>query len=139
MPVSAIRTKIRQEFERHRYVSQLKAVDVLIFNSHSEFQVCTNYSRHEMTRDGRVTEMYGVHRRRLIIGNNSHMCSSTSARKRSRKPRNYPRISCRLSSRYVLFFRLRPGMGADLRNRGVIRARCDVKYRMKIHPSTTFP
>jgi len=39
MPVSAIRTKIRQEFERHRYVSQLKTVDVLLFNSHQEFQV----------------------------------------------------------------------------------------------------
>lgn len=38
-PVSAIRTKIRQEFERHRYVAQLKAIDVLLFNSHSEFQV----------------------------------------------------------------------------------------------------
>lgn len=39
MPVSAIRTKIRQEFERHRYVAQLKTVDVLLFNSHQEFQV----------------------------------------------------------------------------------------------------
>lgn len=39
MPVSAIRTKIRQEFERHRYVSQLKTTDVLLFNSHQEFQV----------------------------------------------------------------------------------------------------
>lgn len=39
MPVSAIRTKIRQEFERHRYVAQLPAVDVLIFQSHQEFQV----------------------------------------------------------------------------------------------------
>jgi hypothetical protein len=39
MPVSAIRTKVRQEFERHRYVSQLKTVDVLLFNSHQEFQV----------------------------------------------------------------------------------------------------
>lgn len=39
MPVSAIRTKIRQEFERHRYVTKLKTVDVLLFNSHSEFQV----------------------------------------------------------------------------------------------------
>ena len=39
MPVSAIRTKIRQEFERHRYVSQLKTADVLLFQSHSEFQV----------------------------------------------------------------------------------------------------
>lgn len=39
MPVSAIRTKMRQEFERHRYVSQLKTTDVLLFNSHQEFQV----------------------------------------------------------------------------------------------------
>ena len=39
MPVSAIRTKMRQEFERHRYVAQLKTVDVLLFNSHQEFQV----------------------------------------------------------------------------------------------------
>ena len=39
MPVSAIRTKLRQEFERHRYVNQLKTVDVLIFQSSAEFQV----------------------------------------------------------------------------------------------------
>lgn len=39
MPVSAIRTKMRQEFERHRYVNQLKTVDVLLMNSHQEFQV----------------------------------------------------------------------------------------------------
>ncbi|KAF2219753.1 hypothetical protein BDZ85DRAFT_242957 [Elsinoe ampelina] len=43
MPVSAIRTKIRQEFERHRYVQQLKTVDVLIFNSHQEYQETMNY------------------------------------------------------------------------------------------------
>lgn len=39
MPVSAIRTKIRQEFEKHRYVSQLPVVDVLLYQSHAEFQV----------------------------------------------------------------------------------------------------
>lgn len=39
IPVSAIRTKIRQQFEKHRYVSQLKVVDVLLFKSHAEFQV----------------------------------------------------------------------------------------------------
>ena len=39
MPVSKIRTKVRQEFEKHRYVSQLPAVDVLITQSHMEFQV----------------------------------------------------------------------------------------------------
>jgi NADH dehydrogenase (ubiquinone) 1 alpha subcomplex subunit 6 len=39
LPVSAIRTKIRQQFERHRYVNQLNVVDVLLFQSNSEFQV----------------------------------------------------------------------------------------------------
>ena len=43
MPVSAIRTKIRQEFERHRYVTKLKTVDVLLFNSHQEFQVQSSH------------------------------------------------------------------------------------------------
>ncbi|KAK2782746.1 hypothetical protein FQN52_004650 [Onygenales sp. PD_12] len=43
LPVSAIRTKIRQEFERHRYVNQLPAVDVLLFQSHSEYQETLNY------------------------------------------------------------------------------------------------
>lgn len=39
MPVSEIRTKVRQEFERHRYVNQLPVVDMLLFQSHSEYQV----------------------------------------------------------------------------------------------------
>lgn len=39
LPVSAIRTKIRQEFEKHRYVNQLNVVDVLLYQSHAEFQV----------------------------------------------------------------------------------------------------
>ncbi|KAH6622104.1 hypothetical protein C7974DRAFT_414772 [Boeremia exigua] len=43
MPVSTLRTKIRQEFERHRYVNQVKTVDVLLFNSHQEFQETLNY------------------------------------------------------------------------------------------------
>jgi NADH dehydrogenase (ubiquinone) 1 alpha subcomplex subunit 6 len=43
MPASAIRTKIRQQFEKHRYVNQLPVVDVLIFQSHSEFQETLNY------------------------------------------------------------------------------------------------
>lgn len=30
---------MRQEFERHRYVNQLKSVDVLLFQSNAEFQV----------------------------------------------------------------------------------------------------
>lgn len=44
MPVSAIRTKIRQEFEKHRYVGQLNVVDVLIYQSHAEFQVSPDLS-----------------------------------------------------------------------------------------------
>ncbi len=39
MPVSKIRTKVRSEFEKHRFVNQLGVVDVLLFQSHSEFQV----------------------------------------------------------------------------------------------------
>jgi len=43
MPVSALRTKMREEFERHRYVKQLDVVDVLLFQSHAEFQETLNY------------------------------------------------------------------------------------------------
>lgn len=47
MPVSAIRTKMRQEFERHRYVSKLRTVDFLIYKSHAEFQVRRPWETHE--------------------------------------------------------------------------------------------
>ncbi|KAI5310432.1 hypothetical protein KEM55_007186 [Ascosphaera atra] len=43
MPVSTVRTKIRQEFEKHRYVNQLPAVDVLIFHSNAEYQETLNF------------------------------------------------------------------------------------------------
>jgi hypothetical protein len=39
LPVSALRTKVRQEFERHRYVNQIGVVDMLLFQSHAEYQV----------------------------------------------------------------------------------------------------
>lgn len=39
MPVSTIRTRIRQEFERHRYAKKINLVDVLLFKSHAEYQV----------------------------------------------------------------------------------------------------
>jgi len=39
IPVPALRTKMRQEFERHRYVNQIQVVDTLLFQSHAEFQV----------------------------------------------------------------------------------------------------
>lgn len=57
MPVSAIRTKIRQEFERHRYVSQLKTTDVLLFNSHQEFQVRREYTEMDAREEGRRGNM----------------------------------------------------------------------------------
>ncbi|KAF2755833.1 complex 1 protein [Pseudovirgaria hyperparasitica] len=43
LPIAALRTKLRQEFERHRYVNQLKTVDVLIFQAHAEFQETLNF------------------------------------------------------------------------------------------------
>jgi NADH dehydrogenase (ubiquinone) 1 alpha subcomplex subunit 6 len=39
MPPSALRTKIRTQFEKHRYVNQLGVVDTLLFQSHAEYQV----------------------------------------------------------------------------------------------------
>lgn len=42
-PVSELRTKMRQEFERHRYVNQLPVVDMLLFQNHAEFQEMLNY------------------------------------------------------------------------------------------------
>ena len=47
LPVSQLRTKVRQEFERHRYVNKLPVVDMLLFQSHSEFQVCRTADRHQ--------------------------------------------------------------------------------------------
>lgn len=39
MPISVMRNRMRQEFERNRFVSKLSAVDVLLFKSHAEYQV----------------------------------------------------------------------------------------------------
>lgn len=47
MPISAIRTRVRQEFERNRYVSKLPVVDVLLFKSHTEYQVRTREKKSE--------------------------------------------------------------------------------------------
>ncbi|KAH8194186.1 hypothetical protein TruAng_011645 [Truncatella angustata] len=37
-PVSVIRTRMRQEFERHRYVNKLPVVDVLLMQNNAEYQ-----------------------------------------------------------------------------------------------------
>lgn len=39
LPVSAVRTKIREEFERHRFANKLSIVDVMLFKSHADYQV----------------------------------------------------------------------------------------------------
>lgn len=41
---------MRQEFERHRYVNQLGVVDMLLFQSHAEFQVRGFLARIETIR-----------------------------------------------------------------------------------------
>lgn len=41
--VARIRTKMRQEFERHKHVKQLPVVDMLLFQSHAEYQETLNY------------------------------------------------------------------------------------------------
>jgi len=41
--VAAIRSKIRQEFERHRYVKDLQTVDVLLAKNNAEYQETMNY------------------------------------------------------------------------------------------------
>jgi len=43
IPVSAIRSKVRQEFERHRYVTDLNTIDVLLFKGQAELQETLNY------------------------------------------------------------------------------------------------
>ena len=95
MPVSAIRTKMRQEFERHRYVQQLKTVDVLLFNSHQEYQVCGRLLRRQPT--SRLTSY--PYRKPSTSGSNSPTSSSTSAPRRI-PSLHCPRTSSKVSSRY---------------------------------------
>jgi NADH dehydrogenase (ubiquinone) 1 alpha subcomplex subunit 6 len=45
LPVSALRTRIRQEFERHRNVNKLDVTDVLITKATIDYQETMNYWR----------------------------------------------------------------------------------------------
>lgn len=45
LPISALRTRVRQEFEQNRFVAKLPVVDVLLFKSHAEYQVRTKWHR----------------------------------------------------------------------------------------------
>ena len=42
IPVSAVRAKIREEFEKNRYVTDLSVIDVLIFKGRSEYEETLN-------------------------------------------------------------------------------------------------
>ncbi|KAJ1643617.1 ndufa6 NADH-ubiquinone oxidoreductase subunit [Dispira simplex] len=42
MPMSVVRAKIREEFEKNRYVSDLKTIDVLITKGQMEYQETLN-------------------------------------------------------------------------------------------------
>jgi hypothetical protein len=59
--VPAIRTRIRQEFEKHRFVNKLSVVDVLIFQSHADYQVIIfPRSSCSMTMERRVIARMGT-------------------------------------------------------------------------------
>lgn len=47
IPVSTARSKVRQEFERNRYVNDLRTIDVLVFKGHAEFQELNNFWKQE--------------------------------------------------------------------------------------------
>lgn len=51
LPVSVIRTRMREEFERHRYINKLPVVDVLVFQSHAEYQVLDDGQKPLAQRD----------------------------------------------------------------------------------------
>ncbi|KAK4169261.1 NADH dehydrogenase 1 alpha subcomplex subunit 6 [Cladorrhinum sp. PSN259] len=44
-PVSAIRTRMRQEFERNRFVNKLSVIDVLLMKSNADYQETMNFWR----------------------------------------------------------------------------------------------
>ncbi|KAK4227914.1 hypothetical protein QBC38DRAFT_454769 [Podospora fimiseda] len=44
-PVSAIRTRMRQEFERNRFVNKLSVIDVLLMKSNVDYQETMNFWR----------------------------------------------------------------------------------------------
>ncbi|CAG8688455.1 311_t:CDS:2, partial [Acaulospora morrowiae] len=47
IPASAVRAKIREEFEKNRYVSELKVIDVLILKGRGEYQETMNFWKME--------------------------------------------------------------------------------------------
>lgn len=43
LPVSVVRSKVRQEFERNRYVNDLPTVDILLHKGQAEYQELNNF------------------------------------------------------------------------------------------------
>jgi len=77
MPVSAIRTKMRQEFERHRFVNQLNVVDVLLFQSHAEYQVCGTFRFELGTWNRMMTKMLSLQWGRDFINHGRELLRRT--------------------------------------------------------------
>ena len=75
MPVSALRTKVRQEFERHRFVQQLPVVDMLIFQSHMEYQVRPRKSASESSIAPRVATPCCISRMADSLNSSIERCS----------------------------------------------------------------
>ncbi|RIA97099.1 NADH dehydrogenase, alpha subcomplex, subunit 6 [Glomus cerebriforme] len=42
IPISAVRAKIREEFEKNRHVQNLRVIDILIFKGRAEYQETVN-------------------------------------------------------------------------------------------------
>ena len=43
LPISTVRSKVRQEFERHRYVTDLPTIDILLFKGQANYQEINNF------------------------------------------------------------------------------------------------
>lgn len=43
LPISTVRSKIRQEFERNRYISDLPTIDIILFKGQIEYQELNNF------------------------------------------------------------------------------------------------
>ncbi len=42
IPVFSVRAKIRQEFEKNRYIKELKVIDILLFKGRTEYEETMN-------------------------------------------------------------------------------------------------
>ena len=103
LPVSQLRTKVRQEFERHRYVNKLPVVDMLLFQSHSEFQVYSITSRHQgnpcrealdgMSFAGRMLTQHTIGNTKLLEADTT--CDEVFSRNR----KSDSKIACRFHGR----------------------------------------